>query len=46
MHLSGDTRFSLRLPEQPIIYPVLNEDHATQIVRDREHKSPARGTGL
>lgn len=26
--------FPPRLPEQPIFYPVLNEDYATQIARD------------
>jgi hypothetical protein len=26
--------FPLRLPEQPIFYPVLNETYATQIARD------------
>ena len=28
------TAFPDRLPEQPIFYPVLNEDYATQIARD------------
>ena len=31
---SGNTRFPPRLPEQPIFYPVLNEEYATQIARD------------
>jgi hypothetical protein len=31
---SGFTRFPPRLPEQPIFYPVLNEEYATQIARD------------
>jgi hypothetical protein len=31
---SGWRAFPLRLPEQPIFYPVLNEDYATQIARD------------
>ena len=31
---SGFTVFPLRLPEQPIFYPVLNEDYARQIARD------------
>ena len=31
---SGFTAFPLRLPEQPIFYPVLNEEYATQIARD------------
>jgi hypothetical protein len=28
------TQFPPRLPEQPIFYPVLNEEYATQIARD------------
>ena len=31
---SGFTAFPPRLPEQPIFYPVLNEDYARQIARD------------
>jgi hypothetical protein len=31
---SGNTRFPPRLPEQPIFYPVLNEEYAAQIARD------------
>ena len=31
---SGFSRFPPRLPEQPIFYPVLNEEYATQIARD------------
>jgi len=31
---SGWREFPLRLPEQPIFYPVLNEEYATQIARD------------
>jgi hypothetical protein len=31
---SGYTAFPPRLPEQPIFYPVLNEEYATQIARD------------
>ena len=31
---SGFTEFPPRLPEQPIFYPVLNEEYATQIARD------------
>lgn len=31
---SGFREFPPRLPEQPIFYPVLNEDYATQIARD------------
>ena len=31
---SGNREFPARLPEQPIFYPVLTEDYATQIARD------------
>jgi hypothetical protein len=31
---SGYRAFPPRLPEQPIFYPVLNEEYATQIARD------------
>ena len=31
---SGFSEFPPRLPEQPIFYPVLNEDYAAQIARD------------
>jgi hypothetical protein len=31
---SGFRNFPPRLPEQPIFYPVLNEEYATQIARD------------
>src|SRR5690242_2494408 len=31
---SGFRAFPPRLPEQPIFYPVTNEDYATQIARD------------
>jgi hypothetical protein len=31
---SGFKSFPPRLPEQPIFYPVLNEEYATQIARD------------
>jgi hypothetical protein len=31
---SGWRRFPPRLPEQPIFYPVLNEEYAAQIARD------------
>ncbi|MEZ5344665.1 MAG: hypothetical protein R2681_03820 [Pyrinomonadaceae bacterium] len=31
---SNFTSFPPRLPEQPIFYPVLNEEYATQIARD------------
>jgi hypothetical protein len=31
---TGWTKFPPRLPEQPIFYPVMNEEYATQIARD------------
>lgn len=31
---SGWRQFPPRLPEQPIFYPVLNQEYATQIARD------------
>ncbi|HKY45359.1 MAG TPA: hypothetical protein VJM50_19865 [Pyrinomonadaceae bacterium] len=31
---NGFTAFPPRLPEQPIFYPVLNEEYATQIARE------------
>jgi hypothetical protein len=40
---SGWRRFPPRLPEQPIFYPVLNEDYAIQIARD--WNVPAGGSG-
>jgi hypothetical protein len=36
---SGYRRFPPRLPHQPIFYPVLNEEYATQIARDWNTKS-------
>jgi hypothetical protein len=36
-------RFPARLPIQPIFYPVLNEDYATQIARDWNTKDAASG---
>jgi hypothetical protein len=35
--------FPPRLPEQPIFYPVLNEDYATQIARDWNVKASGAG---
>ncbi|HEX8197918.1 MAG TPA: hypothetical protein VF571_17130 [Pyrinomonadaceae bacterium] len=31
---SGFTKFPPRLPEQPVFYPVLNEEYAVQIARE------------
>jgi len=40
---SGWKRFPPRLPEQPIFYPVENEEYATQIARDWNAKSDGEG---
>ena len=40
---SGMRAFPPRLPEQPILYPVLSEDYAVKIVRD--WNVPASGVG-
>jgi hypothetical protein len=40
---SGFHAFPPRLPEQPIFYPVLNEDHAIQIARDWNVKASGSG---
>ena len=37
---TGFTRFPPRLPEQPIFYPVTNEDYAAQIAKDWNTKEP------
>ncbi|MBS1841484.1 MAG: hypothetical protein JSS69_02725 [Acidobacteria bacterium] len=42
---SGYQEFPSRLPEQPIFYPVLNEEYATQIARDWNAKDPQTGAG-
>ena len=39
------TVFPPRLPEQPIFYPVLNEEYATQIARDWNTKHGAARVG-
>lgn len=39
---SGNREFPPRLPGQPIFYPVLNEEYATQIARDWNTKSGRR----
>ncbi|HTI68480.1 MAG TPA: hypothetical protein VMF06_00830 [Candidatus Limnocylindria bacterium] len=41
---SGFRAFPPRLPEQPIFYPVLNEEYASQIARD--WNVPASGAGF
>ena len=40
---SGWTAFPPRLPHQPIFYPVLNEEYATQIARDWNTRDAASG---
>jgi hypothetical protein len=40
---SGYTAFPPRLPEQPIFYPVLNEEYATKIARDWNVKASGSG---
>ena len=40
---SGYTKFPPRLPEQPIFYPVLNEEYATKIARDWNVKASGSG---
>src|SRR5215210_6497667 len=42
---SGFREFPPRLPEQPIFYPVLNEEYASQIARDwnTRHGSGRKG---
>lgn len=39
---SGWKAFPPRLPEQPIFYPVTNEDYAAQIARDWNTKTGSR----
>ncbi len=40
---SGFREFPPRLPEQPIFYPVLNEEYARQIARDWNVKASGAG---
>ncbi len=40
---SGWRRWPPRLPDQPIFYPVLNEDYATRIARDWNVKASGVG---
>lgn len=40
---SGNRAFPPRLPEQPIFYPVLNENYAVQIARDWNVKDSGAG---
>jgi hypothetical protein len=42
---SGFKEFPPRLPGQPIFYPVLNEEYATQIARDWNAKNSNDGSG-
>jgi hypothetical protein len=40
---SGWTAWPPRLPDQPIFYPVLNEDYAIRIARDWNVKASGKG---
>jgi len=40
---SGWSEFPPRLPDQPIFYPVTNEDYAVQIARDWNVKASGAG---
>ena len=40
---SGYTAWPPRLPEQPIFYPVTNEDYAAQIARDWNVRESGKG---
>jgi len=40
---SGNRAFPPRLPEQPIFYPVVQEDYAVQIARDWNARDGGRG---
>jgi hypothetical protein len=40
---SGSLRWPPRLPDQPIFYPVLNEEYATRIARDWNVKASGVG---
>ena len=46
LEASGFTAFPPRLPEQPIFYPVLNEEYATQIARDWNAEHEAERVGF
>lgn len=43
LRASGMRAFPPRLPEQPIFYPVLSEEYATQIARDWNAKESGAG---
>lgn len=43
IRISGMTAYPPRLPDQPIFYPVLNEEYATQIARDWNVKDSGIG---
>src|SRR5258708_25951252 len=43
---AGYREFPPRLPGQPIFYPVLNEEYATQIARDWNAKNSETGVGI
>jgi len=43
---SGFREFPPRLPEQPIFYPVLNEEYAAAIAKDWNAGNPSIGSGF
>ena len=43
IRLNGNREFPPRLPEQPIFYPVLNEEYARQIAREWNMKDSGAG---
>ena len=43
MEATGWAEWPARLPEQPIFYPVLNEEYATTIARDWNVKATGAG---
>jgi len=48
LKLIAESRFRVfppRLPEQPIFYPVLNEEYAAQIAREWNAKDPKKKAG-
>jgi hypothetical protein len=42
---SGYHAFPIRLPGEPIFYPVLNEEYATKIARDWNAQNPSQKKG-
>jgi hypothetical protein len=46
VHACGWKAWPPRLPDQPIFYPVLNEQHAIMIARDRPGSGPTVVTSV